>query len=63
LNLKENKLDILITIAVLVWLETFSKENYNSWQMIFKKAIDWLDMQGIKYNEYSNIGKQILKIN
>jgi len=44
LNQKANKLDILVTITVLVWLQTFASENANSWQMIFKKAVDWLNM-------------------
>jgi len=33
-----------VTITVLIWLENYSKENYHSWQMIFKKAVDWLEM-------------------
>eukprot|EP00828_Plagiopyla_frontata_P018706 TRINITY_DN2396_c0_g1_i3.p1 TRINITY_DN2396_c0_g1~~TRINITY_DN2396_c0_g1_i3.p1 ORF type:complete len:265 (+),score=55.10 TRINITY_DN2396_c0_g1_i3:137-931(+) len=48
LNISE---DQLITIMILIWLEDFHQNEYESWKLIAEKAITYLSQQSINVNE------------
>lgn len=42
---------VLITLALLYWIEKYHQGDKSSWIMIHKKGQQWLALQGVKYAE------------
>ena len=51
---------IWITVLVLLWLEVVCGAESASWKLVHKKGLEWLQLQGIKYEEIKELGRPFI---
>ena len=52
--------EVWITILALVKLEIDYASSKESWQLVFKKAVEWLKNSGINYAEYKQAAEKVI---
>jgi len=57
---KETLLEVWITILALAKLEADYSNDQQAWQMIFKKAVQWLRKQGVDYNAFKSSATKLI---
>ena len=51
--------DVWLTICILQWLEIFCQAESMKWKIIYRKAVDWLDIACPDWKNYIDSAKAI----